>query len=600
MKIYQTGYTVANPETLDGNAALAVDRATWYVKDSSASSTTNTSVSITSNGAYRSLPEALPASNAVYAVTVNTPTYTLDLAQRQFIEITLETNCLLNLINLKPKTEYTLKVNFNKFAILNLLDIFKFSIDLTWNYITGDYDYVLYTFMLSTYVLTTIDYVAPRLTYPEYNHPTSDFLLKTSLYSSPSDTGDLSLVGATNGDVSFDKGTYLNSGNIVYISSTVNLPATQFSISAHIRYLSPTNYGSILSKWSQTSKQFWLYITKSKVLTFKVLELSKEYTLTYDLSGYLLDSFDWIQINIIKSFNYYKLIINGQTVNVTIASSYISSSTANIVVGRLENSDSLGDVANKSFNGMIRDVVISTSLKSIYNYVYEYPINTQSNLLFLIQNGIKERKQNLDPSVLSTESTSSIVSTTSRNTRTLGVYGSSVLDAKHHLEYTNAGNYNLTGDCTIETLIFNPSNNPRGTLVYNGDASNYNYHLGIYDHYLKMDLNAGAHSLISTSTVPTDTWVHLAYTRTSNTHRLFINGELVGSSTYTGSLNTFPDSNICIKRFPSQSLTEASTNTSLYPSKSTVTMYALRILSNSLYNGTEQFLSPSEFPLKNL
>jgi hypothetical protein len=110
-------------------------------------------------------------------------------------------------------------------------------------------------------------------------------------------------------------------------------------------------------------------------------------------------------------------------------------------------------------------------------------------------------------------------------------------------------NFGVSGDYTIETWLYQTDRNldivpifqTAGSNVagylFGIDASNGN--LIIYD--------GGAMRIGSTSSaVSLNTWTHVAATRSGGTTRVFIDGTLVGSATYTYSSTSYADPRIGI------------------------------------------------------
>jgi hypothetical protein len=88
---------------------------------------------------------------------------------------------------------------------------------------------------------------------------------------------------------------------------------------------------------------------------------------------------------------------------------------------------------------------------------------------------------------------------------------------------------NTTGDFTIELWEYHTSNTTTKCLIASHIPTTNPFVINATTGYLSSNLSG---AIISTTTVcPINTWNHLAYTRSGTTHRLFLNGVLLGTTT---------------------------------------------------------------------
>lgn len=587
------------------NPLLVHNLRTWYLPDPLLD--TNTiDVVTTPVGKFQAIP--VNANNELSyqhtLLNITTSTYTLNLGNLpRCIELDLDINTLLQITNAQRYTKYLIKINFNNYVIQNLADILDMPITIDWSYFLTNYESLLIEIEYINNIICTVLFAEPKSpSVIDYVAHTSNIIFNTNLWTDLVDSSVNAYTASTSGSVSHEEGLLLNTNRVSYtVDNAFILNEIDFTIETFIRFTDSTNYGSIFSRWSDTSKQFWLRIDNDKNLLVSFNEGTAIVTLSYDLTSHLAQTLDYLHIVTLRSFNIYKLFINGVLVDSAKSTPFITTSTAKVIIGKLENATLAGDVANTSFNGIIREIKVCKSIKNNYNFKYTYPRNAYgTDVIFLIQNSLVEKRTNTEPSFVSTVNTQSLLGTGNRRMFDLGEYSNQILNKKHHVEYDGDAIYNISGDCTIEGWIKNYASNTRGTIIYYGDATNFNFHVGIYDSALLVTAKNNALSLTSAIDVPEDEWVHFAYVRQGTDNRIYINGIYAGNITSSEPLNfygtTLP---MCIKRSPSQNGVEADLNTSLYPSKSHIDIEGLRIVKQALYSGTDtvlpNFLLPGEF-----
>jgi hypothetical protein len=613
MKTTQVGYIVQNYGALSKlaesveNPLLLHETRTWVLRDMSAGNTID--VITTPTGKYQAIP--VGANNSLSyqytAITITSPTYTLDFSTLSgCVEITLNINTKLTVLNILKGSKYFIKINFNEYIIENISDILSFPVNISWSYFSTKYNFLLLFITLNNNINSDVLFSDISSTYTSYIDTTTSLIFETDLSSNYVDSSINTLVGTVsgNGNVSFASGALnlaIDNNRIKYIpNSTFDLSGSNVSIECFISFISATDYGSIFSRWSDSEQQFWLRINSTKTILVDINEGNQLISLSYNLTTYLNQTLDYLHILVTKTHNIYKLFLNGVLVDSKKGTTFIYlPSNTNICIGKLENSPGIGDIANTSFTGYIRNIRIAKRIDNNYNFNFLYPKdNYISNVAFLQKNSLLDRKNNISPSVLSTESTSTRLIVDNKRAVSLGNFATSVLDRRHHVEYAYISAYNLTGDVTIEAWIKNTTSNTRGTIIYSGDGTDFNYHLGIYDGNLRIDLNNSVLTLTGNISIINEVWTHIAYVKEGTSHRLYVNSVYAGGATSAISLNTFLNQPLSIKRTPLTNLTEAGLNTSLYPSKSQISIDSIRITKICRYFGTNtssNFLIPTDF-----
>lgn len=611
MKSTLTGYIIPSVQHLKTLTDDSIDLVlihqlrTWVLKDVDTSLSAIDRID-TPVGEYHLIPVGADStlSYDYDYITVNTSTTSLNFKNlSKCVELDLSINTHLELVNILKHSRYILKINFNNNYVENIADLLIFPSDVDWEYFQTNYEYLILE-------LCYIDKLYSRILFAKlndnvpvaYQEHTLNTILDLPLWYEEGDQSINSYSATVSGSPSFSEGVTLNQGNLQYaVDSAFNLNEVDFSIEAFIRFYNSTDYGTILARWNDYSRQFWVRIDREGVLRVSFNEGVHTVELSYDLTSHLSISLDFLHILVIKSHNIYKLFLDGELVDSVKSQPFMSVSTAPVVVGKLENSPLTGDVGNTSFKGIVREVRVTKSIKNNYPFAYVYPKDTLGlDLLFSIQNGLLDKVSNQLPFSVSTVATEPVLGVGNRRLSSLGNYNHTILNKKHHLEYTGHGVSGITTEITVEGWIKNKVGNTRGTIVYYGDTVNCNFHIGIYDNTLKVDVKNAAFSLTSNSPVVDDIWTHFAYVREGSDNRLYINGLYTAGGNSSEDL-LFYGTNLplYIKRGPSQNLLEASVNTSLYPSKSLIELEGLRISKQALYTGisseTSNFLLPGEF-----
>lgn len=612
MKKPLTGYvvdTLANLKEINTSSMQPLFLAelnTWVMRDDAAPSDAIDVITCPSSK-YRCIPYN-PSDNVrdVYAlVTVTAATTVLDFKTLpRYVELELETNTKLTLLNLLTLGKYVLKINFNGYVVSNLDDILNTPSSIGGVYFsTVNNSYVILEINYLDDIKADICFEKPNLVVPNYKELTNDVLFDAKYWTNVTDSiGSSATVSGSPTTIDY---LHLNNGQISYNTGTsLDIHNSDFSIGLFLAFNTANDKGTILGKWTQEEKQFWMRIDAAKTLLVSFNEgidtvgddETECITLEYDLTSHLSETLSVLSVLVCRTHNVYKLFIGGEMVDYVKSKTHLKPSNLPLVIGKLAAATSLGVIANTSFEGLIREIIISKEVQNNYTYTYTSPKNSYgSDVVFLTQNGTKNLINNAIGAG-STPNTEALLVLDDRLGFTLGVRTPYVINTKHHLQFDADSGYELTGDCTIEAWIKNTTGNTRGTILYHGDATNSNWHFGIYDNYLQFDIKNSAVILSGNLLVPSGVWCHVAFVREGTDNRLYVNAKYAGNVISGQNLNFYGSVPLCIKRTPAQDSTEASLNTSLYPSKSHMRVENTRITKRPLYSGIDPIMPNFRLP----
>jgi hypothetical protein len=268
-------------------------------------------------------------------------------------------------------------------------------------------------------------------------------------------------------------------------------------------------------------------------------------TTDYGTTTYIVPQNQWTHIAVTRSSSNLRLFINGNLQNTPSSMTTNYSSNAAVYIGRYGAGSPF-----QYYNGYISNVRI---VKGTAVYTSNFtpsttPLTaiTNTSLLTCQSNRFVDNSTNAfaitingNPSV---QAFSPFLPTTAYSAATVG--GSGYFDGTgDYLSIANNAVFDLgTGDCTIEAWIYLPSLSstqtiftvfPSSIVTVTGYQLNVNSSTG----YLALDtFISGTEQLITATSNPVvaNQWTHVAYTRTSGTSRLFVNGS---SCTFTGSIS---------------------------------------------------------------
>lgn len=612
MKSTLTGYVCPTLEHLKKlNVAIEnplLVKHTWFLRDA-ALADNGLDIAQTPVGKFQAMPRN--ANNGLsygyQSINVNTSYTILNFVNLpRCIELTLNINTVIQLVSLQKHCKYLIKINFNDYVVTNLANLITLPKDMSYTYFATNNEFALLQIEYVDRIYGEVLFAQPKGNLASYTDHTNNIIFHTNLWSDYVDSSVNAFSGIATGAVSYvDNAIALQNNRIVYeVDNTFNLNEVDFSIECFLKFENSNSYGSVISKWTDVHKQFWVRIDNTKTLKASFNEGVALTTLSYDLTSHLNQTLDYLHVLVTRTFNIYKLFLNGVLVDSKKSTPFLSNGSGNVVIGKLQNAVSTGDAGNVSFTGYIRELKITKSVKNNYPFYYVSPKNPYgSDMVFLMQNGLRDYVTTQMPPFVSTVATTPVLTNDTRRTfaaGALGVYNNTVLDKKHQLEYSGSEIYDIPGNVTIEGWIKNVTGNTRGTILYYGSSTLSNFHFGIYDSTLRMDAKNNEMTITGTQPIPFDQWTHVAYVRNGTLNVLYVNGLYAGQVISSTPLNFYGNAmSFCVKRTPAQNLLEAAVNTSLYPSKSHIIIESLRITKQALYSGSNtvspNFVLPGEF-----
>lgn len=498
----------------------------------------------------------------------------------RFLKITLDQNRQLNLINIPTYNSVYIILDLNGYLISNFLDIVKFPNNFDYTVFINKYSLLIIELIdVKNFLAGVVHLSIPDETYALYQDPPKNTIDIEGVIDGQDSNNNVSVSVFTG--VTFNTfGINLNSSNIVYSKNNNNLDltTTDYSIEFSIAFNDLSAYGSILSMWNDLSQDFWFYVSEG--FLHVRIHTANDLDISFDISNLTTALFYHVKLDRVK--NVFKLFFDGQLVGHSQDTSTIQNQ-APLIIGKLNNAVSYGIAAATSFDGYIRDISISTTLVNNYKFIPKSPgLSFNPLITYNFKLGELEQVSQIVRSYTS--------DTTVENFLIEGDYfrSTTVLNEYTHFQIEGTDVFTESTDTlTIECWLKNTNGNARGTIIYYGDGTNTNFHLGIYDSKLQLNVNNTEVILTSTNDIPYDTWVHVAAVRNSNNeYRLYVNGVLEGITTNVQGLFQYGlDNPLCIKRSPLQDNTIPSTNISLYPSKSRLFISGIRIFSDEVYTG---------------
>ena len=362
----------------------------------------------------------------------------------------------------------------------------------------------------------------------------------------------------------------LSNSSISYVkNSSLNLNNVDFSISFYVKFLTPSDQGTVISIWSPSSKQLIVGITES-FLIIRFRATLNIITLDVNIESLKVDS-DLHYVEVVRSGLQYIVFIDGIPVKTLLYSdSTMNFSTADLRIGKILIPDNDLPVSALSFNGLLKDLKIARSSPNVTSYLTVQPrdANPVATALWKFYVSSEELVSNLMYTNIT--SGSFLESLNNRN----------VLNTTAHFEVAGS-NFDFGSDnLTIEGYITRPSGNTTGTLVF---LSNI-LHFGVNNLKLNLTLTNIAVNITSTSDISSGIRTHVAYVRFGNVHTLYINGTSEATATVSGSINSTPITvPFGVKRTNIDDNSPATNNTSSYPGKSLIIVDSLSVLPFAKY-----------------
>lgn len=374
------GYTVADRADLssisaslnNGESFVALKQRNWQML-SQTSVDSGRNIFDTSIGKFIGIPAApndiINSSITTYTLDSSTTSFSIDFnTMTKFIELTLASNIFLTLLNIRSNADYILKINFNRSTIKNLTDVIKFEASTFWTTFNTDLEYCIIRLRFNQGIQGDILFSKPTSSSATFTEGASgDLLFKANYWSNYLDSSSYAIVPTINGTPTIDSNSLLlDTAQLVYSHGTyTDLDEQDFELECFIKLRTADDYGSIFSIYNDTQKQLWLRVDSSNILTMSFYGFTGTTTLTANLTSTIGN---YVHVVINRFNNIYRLFINGSLVSSAKTSNALNYSTANIVVGRLENAPLTGDVGATSFSGNIRELYLYNKARTPYNF----------------------------------------------------------------------------------------------------------------------------------------------------------------------------------------------------------------------------------------
>lgn len=154
-------------------------------------------------------------------------------------------------------------------------------------------------------------------------------------------------------------------------------------------------------------------------------------------------------------------------------------------------------------------------------------------LLSMVTAGLTANNSVLSADIANTSSAPEL-SVFNNGTNFCGVFGGPDKTQSPYGSRADAAWNRLTGDISIQTWVrLKTYGSGKATIVIKFDGSNYPYFLSVLNTGLLQSEESGGPTVTSTTLIPLNKWVNIAFTRngTTGVRKLFLNGVVIGTDT---------------------------------------------------------------------
>jgi hypothetical protein len=344
--------------------------------------------------------------------------------------------------------------------------------------------------------------------------------------------------------------------------------------------------GTIVGVADDETGMFWIYC-ESDYLKAKVYTTEGTSTLVASISDWILDELH--QVQLIRTHDFVHLFVDGTLVDSEpILGDNEDVSELNLCVGYLDDAASLGAVANTSFPGYISHLEIASSVDNAYQYK---PVARPTGVQPCAFLG---RYSDLDLEDKGTGLANVVQSSVPNSGNPLFDYDVDLtydmLGAAHSLVYEGSELVSVTDNFTIEAIIYNPSGNTRASIIsHYKSVSEVNWHLGIYDGKLRLSIENSTYEAETSVVIPYDVTVVVAVVISGPDVTMYLDGEVVLEHTFASApdyMTYTTGTYLGVGIGPGQNNALAVLNTSLYPSKSLISIRNVAVIDEIAYVGT--------------
>ena len=498
------------------------------------------------------------------------------------ITVSLTGPSYIILRNLKKGKLYILNIKANNHAILNGYSLCKYPANMAAaDWVKNRPTNVLgLIYINDIYAVSNVGTVEYRTEY-KADTTSPEVALDTTLVDTLSNAV---LLNSNISTVSFDNAfRFLVGNHAVYLA---DLPTYVYTVSFYMALYTGSDDGTIVGVADDETGMFWIYC-ESDYLKAKVYTTEGTSTLVASISDWILDELH--QVQLIRTHDFVHLFVDGTLVDSEpILGDNEDVSELNLCVGYLDDAASLGAVANTSFPGYISHLEIASSVDNAYQYK---PVARPTGVQPCAFLG---RYSDLDLEDKGTGLANIVQSSVPNSGNPLFDYDVDLtydmLGAAHSLVYEGSELVSVTDNFTIEAIIYNPSGNTRASIIsHYKSVSEVNWHLGIYDGKLRLSIENSTYEAETSVVIPYDVTVVVAVVISGPDVTMYLDGEVVLEHTFASApdyMTYTTGTYLGVGIGPGQNNALAVLNTSLYPSKSLISIRNVAVIDEIAYVGT--------------
>ena len=342
-------------------------------------------------------------------------------------------------------------------------------------------------------------------------------------------------------------GNYFN-GSTDYLNNSsatgINVGSSDFTVEGWVYLNSNSNYSGVFSSFGTAAGNFGVLLgfQNTGVLYGAVGNASGSPAPVEVMSSSAVPINSWNHVAFVRNGTSHKLYLNGVNVGTTTATSSSVGSTT-FVVGRYYY-----NVSNYFLNGYVSNVRLVSS--AVYTGAFTPPTTpltaiANTSLLTCQSNGFKDNStNNFAITANGTPRVQTFQPFSPPASYTAAAYGGSGYfnGSTDYLNNSSATGINVgASNFTVEGWVYlNSNSNYSGVFSSFGTASgNFGILLGfqntgvLYGAVGNASGSPAAVDVSSSSAVTTNTWNHVAFVRNGTSHKLYLNGVNVGTTTAT-------------------------------------------------------------------